>query len=166
MSTSKWTTFSCRFRLLGLNSQFCPPIFSQWLGRQIFLDDLSSFDPDLYNGFVFFKHYTGDLGDLSLNFTMATWIGAGVSTWNVWESGVSCLPSRVSTIALKELKYGLQVVTAQHSSKAPALGHEILTPDPLPGRWRRAFLCVWMCLFFMNICNMNTVFLLSKYHGR
>lgn len=43
----------------------------QWLGRQSFLDDLESLDPDLYNGLVFLKHYEGNVEDLSLNFTAA-----------------------------------------------------------------------------------------------
>jgi ubiquitin-protein ligase E3 C len=47
-----------------------PSIF-QWLGKQSFLDDLASLDPDLYNGLIFLKHYTGNLEDLSLNFTVA-----------------------------------------------------------------------------------------------
>ncbi len=45
--------------------------FRQWLGKQSFLDDLSSLDPDLYNGLIFLKHYDGNLEDLALNFTMA-----------------------------------------------------------------------------------------------
>ncbi|KAF8805019.1 HECT-domain-containing protein [Phlegmacium glaucopus] len=44
---------------------------AKWLGKQSFLDDLSSLDPDLYNGLIFLKHYAGDPEDLSLNFTMA-----------------------------------------------------------------------------------------------
>ncbi|KIM38451.1 hypothetical protein M413DRAFT_447711 [Hebeloma cylindrosporum] len=44
---------------------------AKWLGRQSFLDDLSSLDPDLYNGLIFLKHYTGSVEELSLNFTMA-----------------------------------------------------------------------------------------------
>jgi len=44
---------------------------AKWLGRQSFLDDLSSLDPDLYNGLIFLKHYEGNTEDLSLNFTMA-----------------------------------------------------------------------------------------------
>ncbi|KAF8182521.1 HECT-domain-containing protein [Pholiota molesta] len=44
---------------------------ARWLGRQSFLDDLSSLDPDLYNGLIFLKHYNGNPEDLSLNFTMA-----------------------------------------------------------------------------------------------
>jgi ubiquitin-protein ligase E3 C len=43
----------------------------QWLGKQSFLDDLASLDPELYNGLIFLKHYTGNLEDLSLNFTVA-----------------------------------------------------------------------------------------------
>lgn len=45
---------------------------AKWLGRQSFLDDLASLDPDLYNGLVFLKHYDGDVGDLALNFTVAS----------------------------------------------------------------------------------------------
>ncbi|KAG6914062.1 hypothetical protein DXG01_002698 [Tephrocybe rancida] len=44
---------------------------AKWLGKQSFLDDLASLDPDLYNGLVFLKHYTGNLEDLALNFTIA-----------------------------------------------------------------------------------------------
>ena len=44
---------------------------AKWLGRQSFLDDLSSLDPDLYNGLIFLKHFNGNVEDLSLNFTMA-----------------------------------------------------------------------------------------------
>jgi len=43
----------------------------QWLGKQSFLDDLASLDPELYNGLIFLKHYTGNAEDLSLNFTVA-----------------------------------------------------------------------------------------------
>jgi ubiquitin-protein ligase E3 C len=44
----------------------------QWLGKQrSFLDDLVSLDPDLYQGLIFLKHYTGNPEDLSLNFTVA-----------------------------------------------------------------------------------------------
>jgi ubiquitin-protein ligase E3 C len=46
--------------------------FPQWLGRQSFLDDLASLDPELYNGLIFLKHYDGNLEDLALNFTVAT----------------------------------------------------------------------------------------------
>ncbi|KXN82656.1 hypothetical protein AN958_02333 [Leucoagaricus sp. SymC.cos] len=43
----------------------------QWLGKQSFLDDLASLDPELYNGLIFLKHYNGNPEDLSLNFTVA-----------------------------------------------------------------------------------------------
>ncbi|KAG2082638.1 HECT-domain-containing protein [Suillus cothurnatus] len=36
-----------------------------------FLDDLASLDPDLYQGLIFLKNYTGDVEDLALNFTVA-----------------------------------------------------------------------------------------------
>ncbi|KAG6816046.1 hypothetical protein H0H93_008491, partial [Arthromyces matolae] len=41
-----------------------------WLGKQSYLDDLASLDPDLYNGLIFLKHYAGNPEDLSLNFTI------------------------------------------------------------------------------------------------
>jgi len=40
------------------------------LGKQNFLDDLASLDPDLYQGLIFLKHYPGNPEDLSLNFTV------------------------------------------------------------------------------------------------
>ena len=43
----------------------------QWLGKQSWLDDLASLDPELYQGLIFLKHYTGNPEDLSLNFTVA-----------------------------------------------------------------------------------------------
>ncbi|KAG9308894.1 HECT-domain-containing protein [Chiua virens] len=45
---------------------------AKWLGKQSFLDDLASLDPDLYQGLIFLKNYTGNMDDLSLNFTVAT----------------------------------------------------------------------------------------------
>lgn len=42
----------------------------QWLGKQSFLDDLSSLDPELYQGLIFLKHYAGDPEEMSLNFTV------------------------------------------------------------------------------------------------
>ncbi|EIM79363.1 HECT-domain-containing protein [Stereum hirsutum FP-91666 SS1] len=44
---------------------------AKWLGKQSFLDDLASLDPDLYHGLIFLKHYTGNPEELSLNFTVA-----------------------------------------------------------------------------------------------
>jgi ubiquitin-protein ligase E3 C len=43
---------------------------AKWLGRQSFLDDLASLDPDLYQGLIFLKHYPGNPEELSLNFTI------------------------------------------------------------------------------------------------
>lgn len=42
----------------------------QWLGKQSYLDDLASLDRELYQGLIFLKHYSGDLADLALNFTV------------------------------------------------------------------------------------------------
>jgi len=59
------------YQLVFFSLIFNRSVFLQWLGRQSFLDDLSSLDPDLYNGLIFLKHYTGSVEELSLNFTMA-----------------------------------------------------------------------------------------------
>ncbi|KAG0694768.1 HECT-domain-containing protein [Suillus ampliporus] len=45
---------------------------AKWLDKQSFLDDLASLDPDLYQGLIFLKNYTGNVEDLALNFTVAT----------------------------------------------------------------------------------------------
>lgn len=43
----------------------------QWLGRQSYLDDLASLDPELYSGLLKLKTYPGNVEeDLSLNFTI------------------------------------------------------------------------------------------------
>ncbi|KAI0090858.1 HECT-domain-containing protein [Irpex rosettiformis] len=44
---------------------------AKWLGKQSFLDDLATLDPELYNGLIFLKHYDGNPEDLSLNFAVA-----------------------------------------------------------------------------------------------
>ncbi|KAG1720932.1 HECT-domain-containing protein [Suillus lakei] len=44
---------------------------AKWLDKQSFLDDLASLDPDLYQGLIFLKNYTGNVEDLALNFTVA-----------------------------------------------------------------------------------------------
>ncbi|KAJ2931954.1 hypothetical protein H1R20_g5141, partial [Candolleomyces eurysporus] len=50
---------------------FASFFLAKWLGKQSFLDDLASLDPDLYKGLIFLKHYKGNPEDLSLNFTIA-----------------------------------------------------------------------------------------------
>ncbi len=49
---------------------FAEFFLAKWLGRQSFLDDLASLDPELYKGLIYLKHYTGNPEDLSLNFTI------------------------------------------------------------------------------------------------
>jgi ubiquitin-protein ligase E3 C len=44
---------------------------AKWLGKQSFLDDLATLDPELYQGLLFLKHYPGNTEDLSLNFAVA-----------------------------------------------------------------------------------------------
>ncbi|KAI0074242.1 HECT-domain-containing protein [Panus rudis PR-1116 ss-1] len=49
---------------------FAPFFLAKWLGKQSYLDDLQSLDPQLYQGLIFLKNYTGDPEELSLNFTI------------------------------------------------------------------------------------------------
>lgn len=49
---------------------FASFFLSKWLGKQSYLDDLASLDPELYNGLIFLKHYDKNFEDLSLNFTI------------------------------------------------------------------------------------------------
>ncbi|KAE9406832.1 HECT-domain-containing protein [Gymnopus androsaceus JB14] len=60
------------YRFIGriLGKAMYEGILVDWLGRQSFLDDLASLDPDVYKGLVFLKHHTGNFEDLSLNFTV------------------------------------------------------------------------------------------------
>ncbi|KAF5355124.1 hypothetical protein D9756_005712 [Leucocoprinus leucothites] len=68
---------------------------SKWLGKQSFLDDLVSLDPELYNGLIFLKHYTGNPEDLSLNFTVA------VDEFGVTKS-IDLIPNGSETPVTKE----------------------------------------------------------------
>ncbi|KAM0751833.1 HECT-domain-containing protein [Meredithblackwellia eburnea MCA 4105] len=72
-----WYTFMGR--ILGkalyegilIEARFSGFFLAKWLGRQSYLDDLADLDPELYNGLIFLKNYTGNVEqDLSLNFTI------------------------------------------------------------------------------------------------
>ncbi|KAG8928555.1 hypothetical protein FRC02_006739 [Tulasnella sp. 418] len=49
---------------------FASFFLAKWLGRQSYLDDLASLDPELYKGLIYLKHYEGNVEDLALNFTV------------------------------------------------------------------------------------------------
>ncbi|KAG8876937.1 hypothetical protein FRB97_003808 [Tulasnella sp. 331] len=51
---------------------FATFFMAKWLGRQSYLDDLASLDPELYRGLIYLKHYDGNPEDLALNFTVTT----------------------------------------------------------------------------------------------
>jgi ubiquitin-protein ligase E3 C len=40
------------------------------LGRESYINDLASLDPELYQGLMFLKNYKGNPEELSLNFTV------------------------------------------------------------------------------------------------
>jgi ubiquitin-protein ligase E3 C len=51
---------------------FADFFLAKWIGKQGFLDDLPSLDPELYQGLIFLKNYTGDVEkDFALNFTIS-----------------------------------------------------------------------------------------------
>ena len=43
---------------------------AKWLGKQSYLDDLASLDPELYRNLLFLKNYSGNPEDLSLTFAV------------------------------------------------------------------------------------------------
>ena len=49
---------------------FAPFFFAQLTGHYCFLDDLPSYDPELYNSLMHLKYYEGDASDLALDFTV------------------------------------------------------------------------------------------------
>ncbi|GAA5834520.1 hypothetical protein JCM11251_007030 [Rhodosporidiobolus azoricus] len=54
-----------------VNVRFSDFFLAKWLGRQSYLDDLASLDPELYRGLIKLKNYPGNVEeDLSLNFTI------------------------------------------------------------------------------------------------
>jgi len=50
---------------------------SKLLGRYNFFDELATLDPDLYKNLVFMKHYSGDVADLGLYFSLDEDDGTG-----------------------------------------------------------------------------------------
>jgi len=53
-----------------LDVAFAGFFLAKWLGKQSFLDDLSSLDEDVYKGLIFLKNYSGDCEDLALTFSV------------------------------------------------------------------------------------------------
>ncbi|KNE99767.1 hypothetical protein PSTG_07054 [Puccinia striiformis f. sp. tritici PST-78] len=73
----EWFTFLGRvigkalYEGILIDIDFADFFLNKWLGKQSYLDDLGSLDPELYQGLIFLKHYKGDIEtDLSLNFTI------------------------------------------------------------------------------------------------
>ncbi|KAF8610442.1 HECT-domain-containing protein [Ceratobasidium sp. AG-I] len=49
---------------------FAPFFLAKLLGRQSYIDDLASLDPELYQGLMFLKNFKGNPEELALNFTI------------------------------------------------------------------------------------------------
>lgn len=43
---------------------------AKWLGKQSYLDDLVTLDPELYKGLVYLKNVAGPIDHLALNFAI------------------------------------------------------------------------------------------------
>jgi ubiquitin-protein ligase E3 C len=43
---------------------------AKWLGKQSYLDDLVTLDPELYQGLVYLKNVEGPIDHLALNFAI------------------------------------------------------------------------------------------------
>ncbi|BFZ60586.1 ubiquitin-protein ligase (E3) [Saitoella coloradoensis] len=61
----------CLYEGILVDVAFAPFFLLKLVGRSSYLDDLPGLDPELYQGLIFLKQYTGDVeGDLALNFTV------------------------------------------------------------------------------------------------
>ncbi|GAA5986939.1 hypothetical protein JCM5350_000914 [Sporobolomyces pararoseus] len=72
-----WYTFLGRivgkalYQGILIDVRFAAFFLAKWLGKQSYLDDLASLDPELYAGLLKLKNYPGNVEeDLSLNFTV------------------------------------------------------------------------------------------------
>ncbi|CAE7132589.1 unnamed protein product [Rhizoctonia solani] len=66
---------------------FAPFFLAKMLGRQSYLDDLASLDPELYQGLMFLKNYKGNPEELSLNFTITDDFLGEVTVTNLVPNG-------------------------------------------------------------------------------
>lgn len=55
-----------------IEASFAIFFLNKWLGRNNYLDDLASLDPELYKNLMFLKNYEGNVEDLALNFTITS----------------------------------------------------------------------------------------------
>ncbi|KAG9127108.1 hypothetical protein FRC07_000668 [Ceratobasidium sp. 392] len=69
---------------------FAPFFLAKLLGRQSYIDDLASLDPELYQGLMFLKNYKGNPEELSLNFTVTDEYFGQVVVTNLVANGADC----------------------------------------------------------------------------
>ncbi|CAE6463079.1 unnamed protein product [Rhizoctonia solani] len=67
---------------------FAPFFLAKMLGRQSYINDLTSLDPELYQGLMFLKNYKGNPEELSLNFTVTDEYLGEVTVTNLIPNGV------------------------------------------------------------------------------
>ncbi|KAL2315205.1 Ubiquitin-protein ligase E3 [Schizosaccharomyces pombe] len=61
----------CIYEGIQIDAAFASFFVAKWLGHPSYFDDLTSLDPNLYEGLVFLKNYDGDVeNDMALNFTV------------------------------------------------------------------------------------------------
>ncbi|GAA6025858.1 hypothetical protein JCM10207_003234 [Rhodosporidiobolus poonsookiae] len=120
-----------------VNVRFADFFLAKWLGRQSYLDDLASLDPELYRGLIKLKTYPGNVEeDLSLNFTI-TEEDFGISRTIDLIPGGSDIPvtndNRMQYIVLVS-HYRLNVQIAPQCRAFFAGLSEVISP-----RWLRMF---------------------------
>ncbi|KAG8682736.1 hypothetical protein FRC09_016555, partial [Ceratobasidium sp. 395] len=69
---------------------FAPFFLAKLLGRQSYIDDLASLDPELYQGLMFLKNYKGNPEELSLNFTVTDEYFGQLVVTNLVPNGADC----------------------------------------------------------------------------
>ncbi|CUA75157.1 ubiquitin-protein ligase E3 C [Rhizoctonia solani] len=67
---------------------FAPFFLAKMLGRESYLNDLASLDPELYQGLMFLKNYKTNPEELSLNFTVTDDFLGEVTVTNLVPNGV------------------------------------------------------------------------------
>lgn len=109
---------------------------AKWLGKQSFLDDLASLDPDLYQGLIFLKHYPGNPEELSLNFTIVNEEFGVTRTIDLKPNG-----SNVPVTQDNKLEYILRVshyrLTKQIKEQSSAFFEGL--SDMIDPKWLRMF---------------------------
>ncbi|CCO26337.1 ubiquitin-protein ligase E3 C [Rhizoctonia solani AG-1 IB] len=89
---------------------FAPFFLAKMLGRESYINDLASLDPELYQGLMFLKNYKGNPEELSLNFTVTDDYLGQVTVTNL-------IPNGADTPVTAENRYQYILMVAHYRLK-------------------------------------------------